>query len=125
MDGLKRSYRGNSSIAFIGMDVRMRESGQWRGRCKIEEEWLYILSGRGIADGEFEVGAGDFMGFRTPSVGHQLRNPFDADLVYLTGGENLALKIAVFPKLGKRMARRSTGAEIYVADGKPFGPLGG
>src|SRR5919108_4652226 len=33
-----------------------------------EEEWIYIISGRGIAeiDGdEFQVGAGDFMGFST------------------------------------------------------------
>src|SRR5581483_4436321 len=55
-----------------------------------EEEWIYILSGRGIAeiDGEeHEVGPGDFMGFPTPGVAHLLRNPFDADLVYLMGGE--------------------------------------
>src|SRR5678815_5569439 len=41
-----------------------------------EEEWLYILSGRGIAeiDGEeLEVGSGDFMAFPTPSVPHHLR----------------------------------------------------
>jgi uncharacterized cupin superfamily protein len=34
-----------------------------------EEEWIYIISGRGVAeiDGEeFEVAAGDFMGFPTP-----------------------------------------------------------
>src|SRR5688572_33477257 len=37
----------------------------------LEEEWVYILSGRGVAeiDGEsHEVGPGDFMGFATPSV---------------------------------------------------------
>ena len=34
-----------------------------------EEEWIYILSGKGIArinDKEYEVTAGDFMGFPTP-----------------------------------------------------------
>jgi len=48
-----------------------------------EEEWLYILSGRGIAeiDGEeLEVGPGDFMAFPTPSVAHHLTNPFDEKL---------------------------------------------
>lgn len=53
---------------------------------RTEEEFLYILSGRGIAEvGEesFEVGPGDFMGFPTPSVGHHLRNPFEEELVYL------------------------------------------
>src|SRR5262245_18936228 len=37
------------------------------------EEWLYILSGRGIAEideREYEVSPGDFMGFPTPSVAH-------------------------------------------------------
>jgi uncharacterized cupin superfamily protein len=39
-----------------------------------EEEWIYVLSGRGVAeiDGEeFEVGAGDFMGFparKSPTI---------------------------------------------------------
>ncbi len=45
-----------------------------------EEEWIYVLSGRGIAeiDGEeFEVAAGDFMGFPTPGVAHHLRSPYE------------------------------------------------
>src|SRR5262245_57605668 len=51
-----------------------------------EEEWVYILRGRGIAriDGvEYTVEAGDFMAFPTPSVAHHLSNPFSEDLVYL------------------------------------------
>jgi uncharacterized cupin superfamily protein len=71
----------------------------------LEEEWLYILSGRGIAeiDGEeHEVGPGDFMGFPTPSVAHLLKNPFDEELTYLMGGEDLPLDILEYPKLGKR-----------------------
>jgi uncharacterized cupin superfamily protein len=73
-----------------------------------EEEWLYILSGRGIAeigDSEFEVGPGDFMGFPTPSVGHHLRNTGAEDLVYLMGGERLEVEIADFPRLKMRMYR--------------------
>jgi uncharacterized cupin superfamily protein len=93
-----------------------------------EEEWLYILSGRGIAEignEEFEVGAGDFMGFPTPSVPHHLRNPFDEPLVYLMGGENLDFEIGDFPKLGKRMFRSRGSIEVYdLANGKPLGPLG-
>lgn len=94
-----------------------------------EEEWIYILSGRGVAEidgAEFEVGPGDFMGFPTPSVAHHLRNPFGEDLVYLMGGENLDHEIADFPKLGKRMVRHSAAIEIYdLASGKPFGPPNG
>jgi uncharacterized cupin superfamily protein len=71
-----------------------------------EEEWVYILSGRGRAEiGEevFEVGPGDFMGFPAPSVGHHLSNPFDEDLVYLMGGERHPIEVGEFPRLGARM----------------------
>jgi uncharacterized cupin superfamily protein len=92
-----------------------------------EEEWVYILSGRGIAeiDGrELEVGPGDFMGFPTPGVAHHLRNPFEQDLVYLMGGESLDVEIGDFPRLGKRMVRRGDKVEVYnLEDGRPFGPL--
>ena len=92
-----------------------------------EEEWIYILSGQGVAeiDGEeFEVEAGDFMGFPTPSVAHHLRNTSEEDLVYLMGGENLEVEIAEFPRLGKRMLRRGDAIEIYdSSDAKPFGPF--
>lgn len=92
-----------------------------------EEEWIYILSGHGIAeiDGtELNVGAGDFMGFPTPSVAHHLKNAGDEDLVYLTGGENLAIEIAEFPRLRKRMIRQEGAIDIYdFADAKPFEPL--
>ena len=92
-----------------------------------EEEWIYILSGRGIAEIEgeqLEVGPGDFMGFPTPSVAHHLRNPSDEDLVYLMGGENLDVEIADFPRLGKRLLRRGDRIEVYnLADTTAVGPL--
>jgi uncharacterized cupin superfamily protein len=92
-----------------------------------EEEWLYILSGRGIAeiDGEeIDIAAGAFMAFPTPSVPHHLKNPFDQDLTYLMGGENHEIEIADFPRLGKRMIRNREKIDIYEAsDAKPFGPL--
>lgn len=84
-----------------------------------EEEFLYILSGRGIAEiGEerHEVGPGDFMGFPTPSVGHHLLNPFDEELVYLSGGERREVEVADFPRLGKRLVRFGMQAAIYEVD---------
>ena len=92
-----------------------------------EEEWIYVLSGRALAtiDGEhYEMSAGDFVAFPTPSVAHQMANPFEEDLVYLMGGETLDHEVADFPELGKRMVR--TGGEISIYnldDGRPFGPL--
>jgi uncharacterized cupin superfamily protein len=82
-----------------------------------EEEFIYILSGRGIAeidDQEYEVGAGDFMAFPTPSVAHHLRNPFTEDLVYLMGGERTDMEIADFPRLRKRLIR--TGNQVQLVD---------
>ncbi|MGF1485604.1 MAG: cupin domain-containing protein [Prochloraceae cyanobacterium] len=89
-----------------------------------ELRWIYIISGKGIAeidDREFEVNPGDFMGFPTPSVAHHLRNPYQEDLIYLMGGENLDVEIADFPHLGKRMIRRQNEAQLYnIADGSGF-----
>ena len=73
-----------------------------------EEEFIYILSGRGLAeidDQEYEVGPGDFMGFPTPSVGHHMKNPFSEELVYLSGGERRDMEIADFPRHALRMLR--------------------
>jgi uncharacterized cupin superfamily protein len=81
-----------------------------------EEEWIYILSGKGIAEideQEYEVSIGDFMGFPTPSVAHHLRNPYNEDLVYLMGGENLDVEIVEFPHQQKLMLRRDKNIEIY------------
>ena len=62
------------------------------------------------------------MGFPTPSVAHHLRNPYDEDLVYLVGGENLDVEISDFPRLGKRVLRRGQDVEIYdTSDAQSFG----
>lgn len=94
-----------------------------------EEEWLYILSGCGVAqvdDQEFAVGPGDFLAFPTPSVAHHLRNPFDHELVYLMGGERREFEVADFPLLGKRMVRSGKEITTYdLADGHPVVPLAG
>lgn len=93
-------------------------------RC--EEEWIYILSGRGVAeigDESFEVGPGDFMGFPAPSVGHHLKNPFDEELVYLSGGERKEAEIADFPRNNKRLVRFHDEIMVYPIDAaQPFGP---
>lgn len=84
-----------------------------------EEEFIYVLSGRGIAeidDAEHEVRQGDFMGFATPSVAHHLRNPFDEDLVYLVGGERREVEVGDFPRLKKRLLRVGRMAQMVSWD---------
>ncbi|MGE0741377.1 MAG: cupin domain-containing protein [Hyphomonadaceae bacterium] len=94
----------------------------------LEEEWLYILSGRAIAeiDGkEAEVGPGDFMGFATPSAPHLLRNVFEEECVYLMGGEDRPIDVVSYPKDGRRYLHMQTdkGTEYYEL-GEPTTPLG-
>lgn len=89
-----------------------------------DEEFLYILSGRGRAEiGEqmFEVGPGDFMGFTAMSPAHHLMNPYQEDLVYLMGGEQSGFDIGVFPRAGKRML--FAGEEIRLLDEAGFRQL--
>ena len=92
-----------------------------------EEEWIYIVAGRGIVELDerrFEIGAGDFVAFPTGTAHHLSNASDEEDLVYLMGGENLDFEIADFPHLGKRMVRRGATVEVYdLRVGKPFGPL--
>ena len=70
----------------------------------IQEEFLFILEGRGTAeiDGEcFPVGAGDYLGFPVDGAVHHLINNGAEDLVYLMGGERTAVEVARFPTAGK------------------------
>ena len=92
-----------------------------------EEEWIYILHGKGTAiiDGsEHEVGAGDFMAFPTPSVAHHMKNTSEEDLFYLMGGEAREFEVSDFPELGRRMVRVGGVVRVYPIDGgEPFPPV--
>jgi len=89
-----------------------------------DEEFLFILSGRGraeIGDKVLDVGPGDFMGFMAPGVAHHLTNPHDEDLVYLMGGERSGLDIGHFPRLGRRIIYGKTG--IFAVDERDLRPM--
>jgi uncharacterized cupin superfamily protein len=89
-----------------------------------DEEFVYILSGRGraeIGDETVEVGPGDFMGFPTPSVAHHLTNPYDEDLIYLMGGERSRVEVGTFPRAGKRII--FSGSGIFQVDEKDLRPM--
>lgn len=135
-------WNPNSAVAmtFLGRALGLKRTGVNLARVAPgkesflphahhrEEEWVYILSGRGIAEidgADHEVGPGDFMAFPVPSVVHHLRNPFDEELVYLMGGENLDVEIEDFPSVGKRMVRRGDQVDVYpLAAPKPAPPGG-
>lgn len=94
----------------------------------LEEEWVYLLSGRGAAviDGtEHQVGPGDFMGFAGRSVPHLLANRGEEDLVCLMGGESLPMDVVEYPHLQKRflLLNAPRGTEFYEL-GTPSLPFG-
>ena len=71
-----------------------------------EEEFIYVLAGRGLAEiGEesHEVGPGDFMGFGPNSLAHSLSNPHEEDLVYLLGGTRPVFDVCDYPRAKKRL----------------------
>lgn len=95
-----------------------------------EEEWIFIVSGRGRAriDGRaYDLGPGDFAAFPAPQAPHLLTNPFAEDCVYLMGGEpRIATDVIHYPDLGKtyalvRGATRTAFHPLGPAE-YPFGP---
>ncbi|HMI89700.1 MAG TPA: cupin domain-containing protein [Polyangiaceae bacterium] len=115
-----RTLSDGAGLERIGVHLVRVPSGKEAfvyHRHRTEEEFIYVLSGRGIADidgKEYEVGPGDFMGFGTsPPVGHHLHNPFSEDLVYLLGGERRPSEIAEYPKLGKLGVRVGMAVSVF------------
>ena len=95
-----------------------KESTQFHSH-HIDEEFLYILSGRGIAEiGEesFEVGPGDFMGFTANSLPHTLVNPYAEDLTYLMAGNRNSIDVCDYPRIRRRMYRTNGKKEFVDLD---------
>jgi uncharacterized cupin superfamily protein len=73
-----------------------------------DEEWAYVLSGRGVAEigeREEEIGPGDFLGYPANGDPHNLRASAGEDLVYLQGGDawsRSTIEIVDMPRLGLR-----------------------
>jgi uncharacterized cupin superfamily protein len=108
---LTRSLGDATGLVSLGVHlVRLtqgRESTEYHFHHQ-DEEWIYILSGRGtavIGGAESEVGPGDFMGFVAGSEPHSLKNQNAEDLVYLVGGNRLPFDVCDYPRLRKRRYR--------------------
>jgi uncharacterized cupin superfamily protein len=108
---MTRTLSDEAGMARIGVHlVRLApgcDSTQFHYHDR-DEEFIYVLEGRGIADigdEQFEIGPGDFMGFPAPSPGHALRNPYDRDLVYLMGGERNVHDVVHYPRIRRSMIK--------------------
>ncbi len=114
-----RSLGDAAGLSTIGVHfVRLGEGGtsSVHHYHHQDEEWVYILSGRGIAeigDEKHQVGAGDFMGFVAGSQPHSLHNPNPEDLIYLVGGNRWPFDVCDYPRIGKRRYRIN-GQNVYV-----------
>jgi quercetin 2,3-dioxygenase len=89
-----------------------------------EEELAYVLSGRGVAelgDARVEIGPGDFLGFPTSTIAHNLVAAGPHDLVFLAAGEHRAVEVGEFPGEGKRYAKFPGGRMVYPIQGEPLG----
>ena len=108
---------GLERVGFHRVRLRPgREANEYHTH-RVEEEFFYILSGRGTAliDGKrCAIGAGDFMGFTTPSVAHLILNDSEDDLVYLVGGERQPFEFAEYPRLEKSLVRQ--GGDAWFVD---------
>jgi uncharacterized cupin superfamily protein len=81
-----------------------RESTEYHTHMH-DEEWIYILSGRGVSEiggVKAEVKSGDFMGFVAASAPHTMTNPYSDDLVYLVGGTRHTYDVVDYPRRGIR-----------------------
>lgn len=70
-----------------------------------DEEWIYILSGQGVAEigaRTCAVKAGDFMGFPAKSPAHSMTNTGSEDLVYLVGGTRHEWDVVDYVRRGIR-----------------------
>lgn len=106
---LTRTLSEQVGLERIGIHLVRLESGRDSTQHHYhdaDEEFLYVISGRGIAhigDARFAVGPGDFMGFPAPSPAHSLSNPYPEDLVYLVGGERNLVDAVHYPRIKRTM----------------------
>ena len=83
-----------------------------------EDECTYVLSGEGvveIGDERHAIAPGDFIGYRAGGLAHTMINTGHTPLRCLVAGTRLAHDVGDYPRLGKRIFRR-TGHPANVVD---------
>lgn len=75
-----------------------------------EDECVYVLEGSAtalIGDDAFEIGPGDFLGYRKGGVAHSIKNTGSETLRCIVVGERLAHDVGDYPNKGKRIFRNA------------------
>jgi len=105
-NGVRRTRSLSDACGMQALGVHLvrlepgRDSTEYHTHAH-DEEWIYILSGRGIAqigNVRSEVHAGDFMGFVAGSLPHAMSNESAEDLVYLVGGTRNPYDVVDYPR---------------------------
>ncbi len=124
MEGLDKTHflnpnakRNNKSLGDLtgltGLGFHLIEvpPGYWSTEYHVhyfEEECTYVLSGTGevrIGEETYEIGPGDFIGYRSAGDAHTMRNTGTENLVCIVAGQRLAHDVGDYPDLGKRLFR--------------------
>jgi uncharacterized cupin superfamily protein len=104
-----RSLGDPLGLSLVGLHLVRLKSGRYSSEFHFHhatDEFVYILEGRGkarIGDNEVDIGAGDCLGFPAHGPGHVLSNPFDADLLYLCGGNRATNDVCDYPQANQRL----------------------
>jgi len=75
-----------------------------------EDECVYVLSGSGqvtIGEAHFDIGPGDFIGYRAGGLAHTMLNTGTEVLKCIVVGQRLAHDVADYPRLNKRLYRNA------------------
>lgn len=75
-----------------------------------EDECVYVLEGNAtalIGNDAFEIGPGDFLGYRKGGVAHSIKNTGSDLLRCIVVGERLAHDVGDYPNKGKRIFRNA------------------
>ena len=75
-----------------------------------EDECVYVLSGSGqvtIGEEQFDIGSGDFIGYRAGGLAHTMLNTGTEVLKCIVVGQRLAHDVGDYPRLNKRLYRNA------------------
>ncbi len=80
-----------------------------------EDECVYVLDGTAtviIDEQDYEVSAGDFIGYPAGGLPHSMKNTGSVTLRCLVAGQRLAFDIADYPRQNKRIYRYDGNADV-------------
>jgi|TARA_R110002020_G_scaffold424393_1_gene633608 uncharacterized cupin superfamily protein len=70
------------------------------------DEFIYMLSGElslRYGDEQYQLSAGDFVGFPAHGAPHSMRNDSDSDATYLMGGNRPPIDMTLYPDIKRKM----------------------